>query len=230
MKKLLLFSTLTLSNFSIAETWYDDWQTETVDVTEQVQHYGGTGHCTYDQQIVELSPLGGYVTHLIPEIHQFFIHDTTDPTPTLSIYAPYQYITDTGLPFSDFANYPCTPVSPLPETYVENVVVAQREVRTPIQPFSSYALYEAASCSNYTRNGHINFGHSGSSSSNVKVRISRAGFPSQVIFNGPSNGFISFSTSTTGNYNASIKIGNGSSRYFNINVPECGPGGSESTL
>jgi hypothetical protein len=36
---------ITSSAVAQAETWYDDWNVELVDVIEQVQHYGGNGTC-----------------------------------------------------------------------------------------------------------------------------------------------------------------------------------------
>lgn len=206
-----------------AETWYDDWNVEIVDVIEQVQHYGGQGVCEFQRQDVRFNnDTFSYETYTYPSNSNFYLADTTEAFPTVGIIAPFNLIDSNGFIQSGVKTYACQAVF-LPTTYVEDRVVSQKEVKTPIQPFATFAIYEFSQCVGGTRNGILTFG--GANGQNVKVRVSSSGFPNQIIYNGPSQGYIAYNTSSTGTKNVSIKIDSGSSKYLNINIPECDSGG-----
>jgi hypothetical protein len=216
---------ITSSAVAQAETWYDDWNVELVDVIEQVQHYGGNGTCEFQQQDVRLNQYTfTFENYTYPSVASFYLGDTTEASPTVSILAPYRVVDSNRFVQADIKFYACQALN-LPTTFVENRVVSQKEVKTPIQPFVTFARYEFSQCVGGTRNGLLSFG--GANGQNVKVRVSSSGsgFPNQTIYNGQSQGYIAFNTSSTGTKNVSVKIGSGSSKYININIPECGVGG-----
>jgi hypothetical protein len=224
LKKIIAASCLIASSaVAQAETWYDDWSVELVDVIEQVQHYGGTGTCEFQRQDVRLN-IGNtpaYETYTYPNNANFYLGDTTDAFPTVSVLAPFSVVDSNGFIQSGVKTYACQTIY-LPSTYIENRVVSQREVKTPIQPFATFARYEFSQCVGGTRNGILSFG--GANGQNVKVRVSSSGYPNQTIYNGYSQGYIAFNTSSTGTKNVSVKIASGSSKYITINVPKCGVG------
>ncbi|MFT6097609.1 MAG: hypothetical protein ACJAYF_000142 [Arenicella sp.] len=223
LKKIIAATCLiTSSTVAQAETWFDDWNVELVDVIEEVQHYGGNGTCEYQELRVRLNQ-NEFESYTFPSIANFFLGDTTETSLTVSVTAPYSVLDSNGFVDNGLKSYACQ-VSSLPTTYVENRVVSQREVKTPIQPFATFARYEFMQCVGGTRNGMLSFG--GVNGQNVKVRVSNNGFPNQTIYNGQSSqGHIAFNTSSTGSKNMSVKFGSGSSKYLTVNVPECGAGG-----
>jgi hypothetical protein len=225
LKKIIAATCLiTCSTVAQAETWFDDWHVELVDVIEQVQHYGGNGTCEFQQQDVRLNQYTfTFENYTYPSVASFYLGDTTEASPTVSILAPYRVVDSNGFVQADIKFYACQALN-LQTTFVENRVVSQKEVKTPIQPFATFARYEFGQCVGGTRNGMLSFG--GANGQNVKVRVSNNGFPNQTIYNGQSSqGHIAFNTSSTGSKNMSVKFGSGSSKYLTVNVPVCGAGG-----
>jgi len=229
MRKYKLFlSTLSLfTAYASAGTWYDDWGTETRDVVENIQHYGGTGRCSYQQEdLLSTSNFPFYQNFEYPKLTSFTLFDTTDAYPTVSVTDTYRRIKSNGRIDFGYKSYACQATSPLPTTYVESRVVGQETTRFPIQPFPQYAMYEFGNCRFGTRQGFFSIGGT-NAAQNMKVRVSKYGFPNQVIYNGPANPGVSFNTSATGSYNVSIKFDDGSSLYTTAFVPNCGIDGQE---
>ncbi|MBR9793913.1 MAG: hypothetical protein GYB58_19400 [Gammaproteobacteria bacterium] len=211
-----------MPSFSHAETWYDDWAEEVRDVTEAVQHYGGTAYCVYDKHVI--TPTSTYPFNkndIVQVVETRYVADTTDPFPTFIVEDDYTTI-ETG-PIYPY-EYTCVTEQALLATYVEQTVVGQETVNVPIEPFPDFSRYESGSCMGGTRRGAIEVGNS-SIASNMKIRVSKTGFPDIVIYNGVASDSVSFNTSSYGQYNISVKFDNGSSRYFSGNVPTCSTGG-----
>ena len=224
MKKYkLLLSTLSLfTACASAETWYDDWGTETKDIVENVQHYGGSGTCSYQQEdLLSTSSFPFHQNFLFPKTKSFTLFDTTDAYPTVLVRDTYRRINSNGFIDFGYKNYNCQAINPLPTTYVESRVVGQETTRFPIQPFPQYAMYEFGTCRFGTRQGFLTIGGT-NTAQNMKVRVSKYGFPNQVIYNGSANASVSFNTSSTGSYNISVKLDDGSSMYTTAFVPNCG--------
>lgn len=221
-KAITIAASLLATQAVYAETWYDDWNVEIQDITETVQYYGGYGACEYELQ--EVVPTGtGFEVVKQPLVKSNqFVGKSLEPYPTIKIVAPYSYLSSGRIHTIPNYQYDCKFISPLSETYTDEVVVDQVEVKTPIPPFASYTTYEFGACQFGVRRGFLSY-ENVSPNDNVKVRIASAGlFPSQVVFNGLSSGFIGFNSSLSGNVSVSLKIGNGSSKYFNLYIPECG--------
>lgn len=109
---------------------------------------------------------------------------------------------------------------------MEHTVVGQETVNVPIQAFPDFSRYESGSCMGGTRRGAIEIGNSGIAN-NMKIRVSKTGFPNITIYNDAASDSVSFNTSSYGQYNISVKFDDGSSRYFSGNAPSCSASGGQ---
>lgn len=228
--KYLLIASAFFSTFSYANSIYDDWEKITVNVTEAVQHFGGNYTCKYDQYRYGFDVFSGRYGYYTEEKRRTtYIADSIVPRPSIPVQDVAEYLQN-GFPINNpYHIYTCSGLADLPRTHIENKVVGTRVEYHPIQPFPTYASYEYANCGLGgdigIRTGHLNIGGISSATSLVVKDVT--GGSQSTLYSGPVNSWISVNFSEFGIKTLSVKIDNGSTYRFVVNVPVCTGSGND---
>ncbi|GAA0546975.1 hypothetical protein GCM10009098_13190 [Rheinheimera aquimaris] len=229
--RILLIASAFFSTFSYANSIYDDWEKKIVNVTEAVQHFGGSYTCKYDQfrYGYDINNPGYYGYYTAEKHLTRIVSDSITPRPVLIVQDLAEY-SQNGFPMNvPNYNYQCTGVADLAPTFIENKVVGTRVEYHPIQPFPTFASYEYANCGFQgdigIRTGHLHVGGISNGSSVVVKDVT--GNSNSVLYSGPVNSWISVNFSSFGVKTISIKIDSGSTYRLTVNVPVCSGGGDD---
>jgi|GEM_PF-5274276 len=229
--KNILIALAFFSTFSYANSAYDDWEKKIVPVTEAIQHFGGNYTCKYDQYRygTDIYNPGSYGYYIAERFHTRYIQDSITSRPVLIVQDLAEY-PQNGFPVNNpYFNYQCSGVGDLPTTYIENKVVGTRVEYHPIQPFPTSASYEYANCGVGgdlgIRTGHLYVGGISSGTSVVVKNVT--GGAQSILYSGPVNSWISINFSEFGVKTLSVKIDDGSTYRFVVNVPVCSGGGGD---
>lgn len=221
---LLCFATLA-SPILLAAPTYNDWEKKTVNVTQPVQHYGGSYQCSYNQQLWGISPPYTFgpkpQNYVMPKTVNLYVHDSLVTRPTLAIADLFSRLRSDGF-FETYPQYPyaCKGTRDLPKTHIEQKVIGTKIEYTPVQPFPQFVTYEYLGCNaQRVREGVLYITGMGGAS-NVLVTDVTNSVP-EIFYSGPTTSWLALNSYQFGQRWLSIKLDNGSSYYLNVVIPQC---------